>query len=160
LGNTVFTTAAYVPGQTIAFNGIEVQLHGQPLPGDDFDLTPEENISIFDTIKDTIDWMEAGVSSTNPAQRQVDYAEILNQLEEALYHVSAGRAEVGIRLKLTDNQKESHLDSELYLNSGKSNIEDLDFAKAIADFEQSKVSLDAAQQSFVQIKNLSLFNYL
>ncbi len=160
LGNTVFTTATYVPGQTIAFNGVEVQLHGQPLPGDNFDLTPEENISIFDTIKDAIDWMDVGANPANAAQHQVDYAEILAQLEEALYHITADRAEVGVRLKLTDNQRESHLDSELYLSSGKSNIEDLDFAKAIADFEQSKVSLEAAQQSFVQIKNLSLFNYL
>jgi flagellar hook-associated protein 3 FlgL len=52
------------------------------------------------------------------------------------------------------------LDSELYLNSGRSAIEDLDFSKAISEFEQSKMALQAAQQTFTQIQNLSLFNYI
>ncbi len=156
----VFNTNTYAPGQTIAFNGIEVQLNGNPLPGDDFDLTPQENISIFDTIKSAIDWMNVGANPADTTQHSVDYEVILGQLDEALNHMTGRRAESGIRLKLIDNQSSNHLDAELYLSSGRSNIEDLDFAKAVATFEQSKASLQAAQQSFVQIKNLSLFNYL
>lgn len=156
----VFSTNTYVPGQTIAFNGIEVQLNGNPLPGDDFDLTPQENISIFDTIKSAIDWMNVGANPADTTQHSVDYEVILGQLDEALNHMTGRRAESGVRLSLIDNQASNHLDAELYLSSGRSNIEDLDFAKAVATFEQSKVSLQAAQQSFVQIKNLSLFNYL
>jgi len=160
LGNTVFNTAAYVPGQTIAFNGVEVQLSGNPLPGDDFDLTPQEDISLFDTVKDIIDWMGVGASPANPAQHNVDYEALLGQLDQALNHMTTRRVDAGVRLKLIENQTSSHLDSELHMAKGKSNIEDLDFAKAAADFERSKFSLQAAQQSFVQIKNLSLFNYL
>jgi len=159
-GTVVFNTSTYTPGQTITFNGIEVQLNGNPLPGDDFDLTPQENISIFDTIKSAIDWMNVGASPTDVTQHAVDYEVILGQLDEALNHMTGRRAETGVRLKLIDNQVANHLDAELYLSSGRSNIEDLDFAKAVAIFEQSQVSLQAAQQSFVQIKNLSLFNYL
>ncbi|OUR60565.1 flagellar hook-associated protein 3 [Colwellia sp. 39_35_sub15_T18] len=159
-GTVVFNTSTYTPGQTITFNGIEVQLNGNPLPGDDFDLTPQENISIFDTIKNAIDWMNVGASPTDVTQHAVDYEVILGQLDEALNHMTGRRAETGVRLKLIENQVANHLDAELYLSSGRSNIEDLDFAKAVATFEQSQVSLQAAQQSFVQIKNLSLFNYL
>jgi len=159
-GTVVFNTSTYTPGQTITFNGIEVQLNGNPLPDDDFDLTPQENISIFDTIKSAIDWMNVGASPTDVTQHAVDYEVILGQLDEALNHMTGRRAETGVRLKLIDNQVANHLDAELYLSSGRSNIEDLDFAKAVAIFEQSQVSLQAAQQSFVQIKNLSLFNYL
>jgi len=159
-GTVVFNTNTYTPGQTVAFNGVEVQISGNPLPGDDFDLTPQEDIGIFDTIKNVIDWMNIGVSPTDPIQHGVDYEVILGQLDEALNHITSRRAESGIRLKLIENQVSNHLDAELYLSSGRSNIEDLDFAKAVATFEQSQVSLQAAQQSFVQIKNLSLFNYL
>ncbi|MCW8833681.1 MAG: flagellar hook-associated protein FlgL [Colwellia sp.] len=159
-GAVVFNTNTYAPGQTVAFNGIEVQISGNPLPGDDFDLTPQAEISIFDTIKNAIDWMNVGVNPADPTQHSVDYDVILGQLDEALNHMTGRRAEAGVRLKLIENQVSNHLDSELYLSSGRSNIEDLDFAKAVATFEQSQVSLQAAQQSFVQIKNLSLFNYL
>jgi len=160
LGNPVFSTTTYVPGQTIAFNGVEVQLSGNPLPGDDFNLTPQESVSLFDTVKGVVDWLNVGTNPANPAQHSVDYDELLGQLDQALNHMTTRRVDAGVRLKLIENQESNHLDSELYLTKGQSNIEDLDFAKAAADFERSKFSLQAAQQSFVQIKNLSLFNYL
>jgi len=160
LGNPVFTTSTYTAGQTVAFNGIEVQISGNPLPNDNFDLAPEKNISIFDTIKQAIDWMNVGTNPTNSVLHSIDYDEILGQIDEALNHMTAKRVNAGVRLNLIENQNSNHLDTELYLSSGRSNVEDLDFAKAVATFEQRKVSLQAAQQSFVQIKNLSLFNYL
>lgn len=160
LGNPVFNTAAYVPGQTIAFNGVEVQLSGNPLPGDDFDLTPQSEISLFDTVKGVVDWLGAGASPANLAQHNIEYQELLGQLDQGLNHMTTRRVDAGVRLQLIDNQQSNHLDAELYMTKGRSNIEDLDFAKAAADFERSKFSLQAAQQSFVQIKNLSLFNYL
>ena len=159
-GAVVFNTNTYAPGQTVAFNGVEVQISGNPLPGDDFDLTPQAEISIFDTIKSAMDWINVGANPVDSTQHSVDYDVILGQLDEALNHMTGRRAEAGVRLKLIENQESNHLDTELYLSSGRSNIEDLDFAKAVATFEQSQVSLQAAQQSFVQIKNLSLFNYL
>ncbi len=159
-GVTVYNTTTYSPGQTIAFNGVEVQLDGNPLPGDDFNLSPQEEISIFDTINDAIKWLQVGSNSVNPIQHAVDYNEILSQLGQGLNHMTSQRVDAGVRLSLVEVQANNHADAELTITSGHSNIEDLDFAKAVANFEQSQVSLQAAQQSFVQIKNLSLFNYL
>jgi flagellar hook-associated protein 3 FlgL len=159
-GVVLFNTSAYVPGQTIAFNGVEVQLSGNPLPGDNFDLTPQENISIFETIKKAIDWLELGTSAVNTVQHAIDYNEILGQLDNSLNHMTSNAVKAGVRLNLVEVQTSNHAESELTIASGRSNLEDLDFAKAVANFEQSQVSLQAAQQSFVQIKNLSLFNYL
>ncbi len=159
-GVSVFNTTTYSPGQTIAFNGVEVQLDGNPLPGDDFTLTPQEDISLFDTINSAIKWLQVGSTAVNPIQHAVDYNEILSQLDQGLNHMTSQRVDAGVRLSLIDVQANNHADSELTITSGHSNIEDLDFAKAVANFEQSQVSLQAAQQSFVQIKNLSLFNYL
>lgn len=160
-GDVMFTTAAYTSGQLISLpNGVEVQLNGNPLPGDDFDLLPQENISIFDTIKQAIDWIDVGINPISDVQHQVDYNTVLGQLNKALDHISSQRADSGIRLQLIDRQKNNHLDTELYLNSSRSKIEDLDFAKAISAFEQSQMALQAAQQTFTQIQNLSLFNYI
>ena len=159
-GATVFNTNSYTPGQTIAFNGVEVQFSGNPLPGDEIDISPQENISVFETIKAAIDWLEVGANPANSVQHAVDYGEILEQINSSLNHITSRRTEAGIRLKLNENQKNNHLDAELNLESGRSNIEDLDFAKAVATFEQSTVALQAAQQTFVQIKGLSLFNYI
>ncbi len=159
-GATVYPTATYTPGQTIAFNGVEVKISGNPLPGDQLTLAAEENISVFDTIKSAIDWMNVGTSSATPEQHQVDHEEILNQLSNALNHMTIRQTDAGVRGNLIDHQKTSHLDTELVMSKGRSNIEDLDYAKAISKFEQSQVALQAAQQVFVKIKDLSLFNYI
>lgn len=159
-GTTIYPTTAYTPGQTVAFAGVEVQLSGNPLPGDVVDLTPTENISIFDTVKKAIDWMAIGASPASAVQHGVDYGEILTQLNESLNHMTSRRTDAGVRMKLIEGQDNSHADAELNLAKGRSAIEDLDFAKAVSTFEQSKVALQAAQQTFVQIKDLSLFNYI
>ena len=154
---TVFTTSSYVPGQTIAFNGIEVQVSGNPLPGDEFELTPEEEISIFDTLKAALSWMNS--PTIDGVQHAVDYKEILSQLDSSMNHLTSRRADAGVRLQLIESQDNSHADREISMAKAQSNLEDLDMAKAISNFEQSKVALQAAQQSFIQIKNLSLFKF-
>jgi flagellar hook-associated protein 3 FlgL len=39
-------------------------------------------------------------------------------------------------------------------------VQDVDYVKAISDFTQKQTTLQAAQQSFVKVTGLSLFNYL
>jgi len=156
----VFNTTSYVAGQTITFDGIDVTLSGKPLPGDEFTLSEQEEISIFETINAAISWIDQGVVSTNQEQHQVDYNTILNQINSVMNHISSKRADSGIRLQTLESQRSRHLDTELNVASGKANIEDLDFAKAIAEFEQSKVALQASQQAFSKVQGLNLFNYI
>lgn len=158
--SNVTTITGYVPGQTIAFNGIEVKLSGNPLPGDKLTLTPEQNIGVFDTIKSAIDWINNKASADDDPQVQVDFNQIIEQLSDSMNHLTSRRAESGINLQVIDRQKSNHLDTELYLSSGRASIEDLDFAKAVSDFEQTKIALQAAQQTFTQVQGLNLFNYI
>lgn len=160
-GTTLYTTAAYSPGQVVPLtNGVEVQIDGNPLPGDDFDLAEVSDISVFESIKTALDWMRVGANPADPIQHEVDYGDILSQIDGALNHVTAQRSQAGIRLQLIDTQDNNNMDAELQLEKARSNIEDLDFAKAVSAFEQSQVALQAAQQTFAQVKNLSLFNYI
>lgn len=154
----VFPAAPYNAGETITFDGIDVTLSGNSLPGDSFKMTEQEDVSIFETINDAITWLESGSISTE--QHQVDYSKILNQLNESLIHISGRQVDSGVRLQVLENQQSRHLDSELNLSTNKSAIEDLDFAKAISDFEQSQLALQVSQQAFTQIQGLSLFNYI
>lgn len=156
----VFPAAPYTAGQTISFDGIDVTLNGNPLPGDSFTISEQDEVSVFDTINETISWMERGSSSIDQEQHQVDYNILLNQLDSAMNHITSRRVDSGIRLQTLESQENRHLDSALNLAKGKSNIEDLDFAKAISEFEQSKLALQASQQAFSKVQGLSLFNYI
>lgn len=160
LGVAVYPTAPYTAGQTISFDGIDVQLNGNPLPLDSFNITPQDNIGLFDTVKSAIDWLNVGSSSISDSEYQVGFDVILNQLNNALNHVSAQETDTGINLQVIERQKNNHLDNELPLNEGRESIEGLDLIKAYSDLEQMKVALQAAQQTFIQTQNLSLFNYI
>ena len=154
-------TTSYVVGQNIPLpTGIGVTLSGNPLPGDSFTISEQEDVSIFETINDAMAWMERGSVSTNQEQHQVDYNSILNQLNSAMTHITSRRVDSGVRLQVLESQKSRHLDSELNITSSKSVIEDLDFAKAISEFEQSKLALQASQQVFSKMQGLTLFNYI
>ncbi|WP_281556560.1 flagellar hook-associated protein FlgL [Thalassomonas sp. RHCl1] len=160
-GAAVYGPATYTAGQAIAFNGMEVNIDGNPLPGDQFTLNEQDKVSIYDTLKDAIDWVDAASTNlSDPKQHQVDYNHIITQLDEAFSHITNQRAEVGTTLKTIDTQRNIALDTEVLVNSSRGKIEDLDFAEAISVFEQQKLSLQAAQQTFSQIQGLSLFNFI
>jgi len=159
-GASVATASPYVAGQTISFDGVDVTLSGNPLPGDTFTISEDEEVSIFETINDAITWMEKGSVTTNQEQHQVDFNTMLNQLNSAMVHITARRVDAGLNLQVLENQTSRHLDTELNLNTNKGKIEDLDFASAISAFEQSKVALQASQQVFTKVQSLNLFNYI
>lgn len=152
----------YTPGTPISFNGVDLSIDGNPLPGDQFTINEQEEISVFDTLQSVVGWVEilAKGNLADPKQHQVDYEHLITQLNESFGHITNKRAEVGVSLKNIDTQLNIHADVELMIKTAAGKIENLDFAAAVTDFEQRKVSLQAAQQTFSQIQNLSLFNYI
>jgi len=159
-GGIVFPAAPYTAGQTITFDGVDVTLSGNPLPGDSFVISEKEEISIFETVSSAIEWMERGVVSVDQEQHQVDYSTILTQLKSSLNHVTSRRVDAGVRLQVLETQENRHLDTELATTTNRGQIEDLDYAKAISEFEQSQIALQASQQIFTKVQGLTLFNYI
>ncbi|MDT0602872.1 flagellar hook-associated protein FlgL [Thalassotalea castellviae] len=155
--NTLLVVNPYTAGQILNFNGLEVQFDGVPEPGDQIDIEPKQEISVFETIKSAIDWV---TSTSNSAINAAEYSDVLNKVNASLNYMSTQRGEVGIRLQMTENQESKHADTALYLAQSSSSIEDLDYAKAVSEFDQAQTALQVAQQSFIQIKDLSLFNYI
>jgi len=84
----------------------------------------------------------------------------LDQIDTALGRILDVRAQIGARLNVLDSQDEINQDFRLSIESTQSQIEDLDMAEAISRFNLQLASLQAAQQAFVRVQGLSLFNQL
>jgi flagellar hook-associated protein 3 FlgL len=108
------------------------------------------NQSIFETIDALATEFEADTYSPNA----------ITDIQSALDNVLTVRAKIGARLNALDTQKE--ISEELILQSEKtlSGIQDLDYAEAVGRLNLQLVGLQASQQAFTRIQNLSLFNYL
>jgi flagellar hook-associated protein 3 FlgL len=98
------------------------------------------------------------LSSTLESGGQVD--RYMNDISEAMNNVSDIHSLVGARLNAIDEQNEVNADIQLVLEENLSDVEDLDYTEAISRFNQQSVALQAAQQAYVQVQGLSLFNYL
>jgi flagellar hook-associated protein 3 FlgL len=102
---------------------------------------------------------KAGVDAVAPPVPSL-VKSVITDLDAALSSVSLARASAGVRLNALDNQEAQNgqfiLDSQVTL----SETQDLDYAEAASRFQLQSTALQAAQQAYVKIKDLSLFKYL
>lgn len=150
-------TGAYVSGQTISFDGIQLDIQGTPAVTDTFTVTPSANESVFKTISDLINALNApvaGANLTNSLNRG------LNNLDNALNNVLTTRSSLGLRLNEIDALQTAGEDLGMQFKQSLSALQDVDYNKAISDLTQQQMSLQAAQKSFIKIAELSLFSYL
>ena len=86
--------------------------------------------------------------------------EALSDIDTALGSLLNLRAKVGARMNAIDDQKDANDAFDLAVTTVRSALEDLDYAEAISRFNQQLTALQAAQQSFIKIQDMSLFNFM
>jgi len=159
--NKYTAATQYFENQTIEFNGVRTQIKGQPLDVDYFTLSPSINTDIFSTIQSAIDALRIpGNTDTQEAVRltRINMAQL--ELDSALDNVVGIRSKVGARMQTIENQSEIGQDFKLVSQSAMSKLEDLDMAQAISDLQIEQTALEVAQQTFVQLQRLNLFDLI
>jgi len=109
---------------------------------------------VFKVVSDLATALEGATFS------QADVNAALTGLDEALGTVLNVRTSVGVRLKELDAAQSFVEDLSSQYQQIMSQLEDLDYAKAISDLTRNQVTLEAAQKSFLKVQGLSLFNYM
>ena len=157
----IVTSGTYQPGDTIAFNGIEFSISGQPQTGDAFQIDPSGYQDMFSSVERMIAAVE--MSATDDASRAAlnnnINAALLN-IDQAIGSVLSTRTDVGARLAAIESQLDSNSGFVLTHQETLAALEDLDYAEALSRLSLEVTTLEAAQQSFVRMQGLSLFNYL
>ncbi|MEW5967802.1 MAG: flagellar hook-associated protein FlgL [Pseudomonadota bacterium] len=118
-------------------------------------------VDVFDAIKDLIAVLETPVATpADAAALAAGLATAGADLDRALDNVLGVRASLGTRLQELDALDSAGTDRGVQYSAMLSEIEDLDYAKALTQLSQQQTTLEAAQASFVKISSLSLFNYI
>lgn len=168
-GNTY--THAYTSGDPISFGGLaapyndfgaSVTISGQPASGDVFTVNRSSSTSVFGMISDMINAISVpgnlGAAGTTQMNNQLGAA--LTNLSQVEDNVLRVRADVGARLSELDDLSSSSSSLDIQYKSQISGLQDVDYNKAITDLTQQQTQLQATQQSFAKISQMSLFNYL
>lgn len=162
-GTPVSTGNAYVSGQAITFDGIQVEIKGAPANGDTFDIKPSVNQSVFETIKQflaTVDAPPLAGDATAQAKFQQGLQQASAALDMAINNVMYSRATVGARLRELDSLQATGVDLGVQYKQTLSKIQDTDYIQAATDMSKQQLALQASQQTFAKISQMSLFDYL
>jgi flagellar hook-associated protein 3 FlgL len=148
----------------VTYGGVRVQIDGVPQEGDDFTINrkpDEEKRSLLNTVSDLRKALQGSGNSEEDNRVIRDTAAVaLSNLDTVYSKVDAVRGSVGARLNTLDSTGDFIADVTLVNKSVQSDLEDLDYADAISRLSLQSTILSAAQQSYVKIANLSLFNYI
>ena len=165
------TPATYTPGQNISLQkttapaadyGASVIVSGQPSDGDSFSVAPSTSQSLFQTMQNLLGILRSsiGTSTYTTTQFSNELSAELTNIDQAMDNVSRIQSDIGTKEQEIESLGTASSDLAIQYKSTLSDLQDLDYNKAISDFMQQQMNLQAAQSSFAKISGLSLFNYL
>lgn len=160
-GTPVAGTYSAGSGGTISFDGIQVGITGAPAAGDTFVVSSSGKESVFDTLDRLVSNLKsASGSAASRAQLSSSLAGSLQQIDQGLAQVSKVTSNVGARISLISTTATALNNQSTSVATQISKLGDVDYVKATALYSQQYLALQAAQSSYAQIAQLTLFKYL
>jgi flagellar hook-associated protein 3 FlgL len=154
-GNPVGGT--YTDGGSISFNGMSIAMSGTPAAGDTVSVQAGGKQDIFSTLTNMINALQSGGSNTQVTNVMSRQMESIDQTQSA---ISATQVSVGGRLDTLTTQQGTYSDLNVTYQTALSDVQSADPYTAISNLSLQQTALQASQQLFAQVKQLSLFNYL
>ncbi|MBY0499884.1 MAG: flagellar hook-associated protein FlgL [Nitrosomonas sp.] len=160
-GSAVSSGNPYTSDSAISFDGVQLSITGDPANGDRFTVSPSSNQSIFETVSDLITALETP-SSSQPASTRLSNSlnTALQNINNSLEHVLTKQSAIGARMNEIDSLESVGEDQSIQFEKLLSDLQNADLSKVISDFQRQQLYLQAAQQSYIKISGLSLFNYI
>ena len=127
----------YTNENKIKFRGVELDIAGVPAAGDVFHIDRPDSEARNELV-----------------------GSLLEELKFGMTNVDNARSEMGARLNAIEVEMAAQYRFQEVTKTTLANIEEIDIYAAITNLELEKVGLQASQQAFAKMQNLSLFNYL
>ena len=162
-GVEIVSDQAFATGQAIEVEGLQVEISGAPAAGDRFMIKSSSTQSVFETIDKLTDALKSYQDTGDAAASERlsgDIASALLDFDSSLDSMLQARTSIGARLNVVDGTRNLQQDMTLLNEKLLSDVQDIDYNEAISKLSLQSFMLQAAQQSYAKISNLSLFNYL
>jgi flagellar hook-associated protein 3 FlgL len=160
----VGTPQAYTAGANITLGGQTVAIDGAPADTDTFTVKPanQAGTDVFANLNAMIAALQAPVTGNTAASANLQNAinTGLSQLANTLNNVTAVQASVGGREQEVQALQTVTQTNSLQTQSNLADLTSTDMVKTISKYTLQQAALQASQQAFVQIQNMSLFQYI
>jgi flagellar hook-associated protein 3 FlgL len=157
----VAQTVSFVDGEPVTVNGVQFTLTDAAV-GDEFTIETSEKQSVFKTIENLISGLDNLSKSDGAGSDAYNdlIAGSLANLDNAQESFILKQTELGGRMNSVESTQAFLEDSALYSKEIRSQLQDIDHAEAISTLSFQSFVLQAAQQSFARVSQLSLFDRL
>ena len=155
---TVVDSLPFESGELFSFNGAEFTISGTIGDSMDINLNRPQKTNLAETLHNMF------LALNDDSLDQQSFTNLIDDtlvgLDNGLNKMARENSSIGARLNIAQSVKNSQLDAEIANEQARSSIEDVDYAKASAEFSKQETALEAAFASFPRVANLSLFNYI
>jgi flagellar hook-associated protein 3 FlgL len=169
-GTTTSAAQPFTAGSAIALgtSGQSVTITGAPANNDAFTVTPatlvpasQGGTNIFSTIQNMITALQAPADTPTAAAALTNALNVgLTQVQNAISNVTTVHATVGGREQQISAMQTVSATLTLQNTSSLADVTSIDLPSTISKYTQTQYSLQASQQAFVQVQQMSLFQYL
>ena len=144
----------------IVFEGMTIHVDGVPTGAETFTIKRNglEKQGILDTIAGLRSALENPAADNTGVRDAVAVA--LTNLDHGMVSVDQARGNIGARLNVIETTQTDNEDVALVNKGVQAELRELDYAEALSRLSMQTVVLEAAQQSYVKIAGLSLFNVM
>lgn len=157
-GGTNIGTVNFTSGQPFTFQGVEFNIAATAGQTVEFTLSQPEKKNLAESLNDVVTALND--STLSSSQLDEALADALVGLENGAVAVSDVTARIGGRINIADSVLESNQDLEIANKDARSKIQDVDYAEAVANLSKQETALQAAQQTFGRVTQLSLFDFI
>ncbi|MDP4982912.1 flagellar hook-associated protein FlgL [Pseudoalteromonas tunicata] len=147
---TPVSAQAYNPaGTLLEFNGIEITVAGAA--GNQTTIPPAPAPNFPETIR---------LDRPENNRRADVLGALLEEVTNAQTNIDNTRSQIGARMNSISNEGDAQLLFKETTKITLADLEEIDVYEAVTNLENSRVGLQAAQQAFARVQNLSLFDYI
>src|SRR5690554_3869721 len=147
---------------TLVFAGVIVHLDGVPAGGESISIKADparEKQGVLDTVYQLRKALEENTDSPEGARATRDaVAAAITNIDHAMVTIDQTRGDIGARMNIIETTQTNNEDVTLVNQAVQAELREVDYPEALSKLAFQSIILEAAQQSYVKVSNLNLFN--
>ncbi len=160
-GRVVAASLPYSANSPIVVNGVQFEITGTPVAGDDFFVASSEKQGVLTTVEKLVYGLR---NFNNSASGREVFSNVVNSaignLDSAETSILEARSQIGARQNTMETTAEQLKDVEILTKEILTKIEAVDYAEAVSLLSVQQFTLEAAYSSYSKVTSLSLFDRL
>ena len=147
---------------TLVFAGVVVHLDGVPDGTETISIKADparEKQGVLDTIYQLRTALENNTDSPEGSRATRDaVAAAITNIDHAMVTIDQTRGDIGARMNIIETTQTNNEDVTLVNQAVQAELREVDYPEALSKLAFQSIILEAAQQSYVRVSNLNLFN--